>query len=202
MGGMPQMVLAPNHGGFMTQGGWVVARPEHYSNSHDQPTSFASASGMPAHGLPATASAAAPDPNGWTTASPDGLATLPKGGRAGKVAAKRAPARSLTVSIPSHCQGEGELGWNPILLEMSTIELNDWINKSPMDPDQVKALKSLRRRIKNRRYTQKARERKHAEPSDSTNANDDSGVMTKSIGVQSDSPTVRTFGTQTEPCNP
>eukprot|EP00035_Acanthoeca_spectabilis_P021978 m.441292 g.441292 ORF g.441292 m.441292 type:complete len:254 (-) comp18643_c0_seq1:1046-1807(-) len=197
MGGMPQMIVAPNHGGFVTQGGWLVARPEHYPNGHDQSASFTATSGMPVHSLPA-ASAGPSDSNGWTTASPDGVATLPKGGRAGKVRGKRAPARSLTVSIPAHCQGDGELGWNPILLEMSTIELNDWINKSRMEADHVKALKSLRRRIKNRRYTQKARERKRTDAPEDASTDDDGGVETRSIGVQSVAPAVRTFGTQTE----
>jgi hypothetical protein len=63
---------------------------------------------------------------------------------------QRAPVRSLTVRVPDLCRGEGELGWHPQLLAMTTIELNDYVNKSDMRREEINALKALRRRIKNR----------------------------------------------------
>jgi hypothetical protein len=214
---MPHVMVAPSHAGYGQQSGWVVARPgeQQFHNGHtdQQPAGFSPSlpptNGMPMsiQTLPTAASAAAPDPTAWQLPSMDGsnvpLSTshLAMESRAGKIGirggGKRAPARSLTVEIPQHCQGEGELGWHPALLDMTTIELNDWINKSRMDPDQVKALKSLRRRIKNRKYTQKARERKRTDPNDP--GSDGEQIEVRSIGVQCDPMGfMRALGTQTD----
>jgi hypothetical protein len=70
---------------------------------------------------------------------------------------KRESPADLSVEIPLSCQGSGELGWHPDLLSMTTIHLNDYVTKNWLEPAQVKALKALRRRIKNRSYTQLAR---------------------------------------------
>jgi hypothetical protein len=159
---------------------------------------------------------------------------------AGKGKGRRAPVKSLAVVVPTQCRGEGELGWHPQLLEMSTVELNDHISKSRMEPgnachlppnlsfacppanphtgthththlltppcqlrrhtrarahthththttqhtpprahpDEVAALKALRRRIKNRGYTRRARERTRTSRS---NTPDPEGTTTRDL---------------------
>lgn len=70
----------------------------------------------------------------------------------------RNPVTDLTVDIPEYCRGDGELGWSQEILDFSTVELNQWLKSSDLSLEQAERLKALRRRIKNRRYTQKARE--------------------------------------------
>eukprot|EP00038_Savillea_parva_P025962 m.50403 g.50403 ORF g.50403 m.50403 type:complete len:263 (-) comp7234_c0_seq4:1682-2470(-) len=196
----PHIVMAgPNpHSNF---GGWVVARPEPYGHGTGResatmgfPSLGSGVAAPPGLSLPVHSMAMATNvtvsdsSTNWkkTMLLDNAIKQSMKNGvRAGKSRTKRAPAKSLSVEIPAHCQGEGELGWHPALLDMSTIELNDWINKSRMDIDQVKALKALRRRIKNRRYTQKARERKRTTSEDG-DSDDEGGrhVETRSFGVQ------------------
>lgn len=126
------------------------------------------------------------------------------GTRAGKVQSgtkgkgMRSNTASLAIEVPLSCQGPGELGWHPELLTMSTINLNDFVTKNRLKPDEIKALKSLRRRIKNRGYTQKARSRARnaVTPSESPMASDTNAEVA-SVSVQCQ-PDVHTQGTQTE----
>lgn len=91
------------------------------------------------------------------------------GKNAGHRCKKRAPIKSLSVEVPVFCRGPGELGWHPDLLRMTTIELNDFVNKSQLSSLEVKALKALRRRIKNRGYTRRARQRVKQNEDDKNN---------------------------------
>lgn len=129
--GMPGMVMDPS------QGGWPMV---------------AMGGGM-TNASTAAAAAGAPDParGGKRPTSRGAPRAAAKSGNAGKQTRRqRAPVRSLTVNVPEPCRGDGELGWHPALLAMSTIELNDYINKSDMRREEIAALKALRRRIKNR----------------------------------------------------
>mmetsp|Transcript_33355 Transcript_33355/g.87490 ORF Transcript_33355/g.87490 Transcript_33355/m.87490 type:complete len:371 (-) Transcript_33355:1841-2953(-) len=115
-------------------------------------------------------------------------------------AAKRIPA-DLAVDIPHSCRGPGELGWHPDLLAMSTIHLNDFVTKNRLDPDHVRALKALRRRIKNRLYTQKARARQRSSGIDVEISPDSPRVLVPvengmTVGVQC-RPVTRDAATQT-----
>lgn len=64
---------------------------------------------------------------------------------------------SSAVIPPEHCRGRGEGGWDETLLEISTVQLNRYLKTANLTPSEVCALKTTRRRIKNRGYTQKSR---------------------------------------------
>lgn len=64
------------------------------------------------------------------------------------------------VAPPEHCKGTGEGGWDLTLLNMSTVDLNRWLKSADLSKEQMCVLKTTRRRIKNRKYTQKSRARR------------------------------------------
>lgn len=75
---------------------------------------------------------------------------------------RRSPSPDVIVP-PSQCRGDGEGGWDTELLDMSTVSLNRYLKTSDLTPAEVVALKTTRRRIKNRGYTQRSRARKAQE---------------------------------------
>jgi hypothetical protein len=74
---------------------------------------------------------------------------------------QRHPTSDLSLEIPERYRGDGELGWDATVLEYRTVELNKWLKTAVLTDQQIKRLKQLRRRIKNRAYTQTARDHVH-----------------------------------------
>eukprot|EP00038_Savillea_parva_P017492 m.20504 g.20504 ORF g.20504 m.20504 type:complete len:280 (-) comp3797_c0_seq1:212-1051(-) len=166
------MFVNPGGPGNLGQHGWSGFPPG------------ASGPGLPntLPGMPSSASSASPAKR---TPGRAGKTKATGGGKKGG-GGKRDGVPDLRVDIPPSCQGPGENGWHPDLLTMSTIHLNDFVTKNRLEQEQIKALKSLRRRIKNRSYTQnaRARQRSGASPARTVTPDPNKSIKVVDVGVQ------------------